>query len=136
MSTSRVLRTSLAVCALATLPLSTSFALDNVPAPRAEIPFANHGGIRDWSADRDKGLWVQGLNRQWFYATFMGPCDGLNFANSIGFDTHPMGTFDRWSTVIVPGRQRCVISSLTPSDGPVTKQKAREAKEDSAKTDA
>jgi hypothetical protein len=134
MSTSRVLRTSLTVCALAILPLSTSFAIDDAPVPRAEIPFANHGGIRDWAADRDKGLWVQGLNKQWLYATFMGPCNGLDFANSIAFDTRPMGTFDRWSSVIVPGRQRCVIAKLTPSDGPVAKHKASEVKEESPKT--
>jgi len=123
MNTSRALRTSLAVCALATLPLSTSFAIDETPAVRAEIPFANHGGIRDWAADRERGLWVQALNKQWYYATFMGPCNGLNFAHSLAFDTRPVGTFDRWSTVIVPGRQRCVIQKLVPSDGP----KAEEA---------
>jgi hypothetical protein len=118
MTTSRALRTSLIVCALASLPLSTSFAIDPTPAPRAEIPFANQGGIRNWTADREKGLWVQALNKQWYYATFLGTCNGLNFANSLGFDTRPMGTFDRWSAVIVPGRQRCAIQSLVPSDGP------------------
>jgi hypothetical protein len=125
MSTSRVLRTSLAACALAILPLSMSFAIDNAPAPRAEIPFANHGGIRNWTADRDKGLWVQALNKQWYYATFMGNCMGLNFANSLAFDTSPLGTFDRWSTVIVPGQQRCAIQSLVPSDGPPVAKKEK-----------
>jgi hypothetical protein len=118
MNTSRVLQTSLAVCALAALPLSTSFAIDDQPKPQAEIAFANHGGIRDWTPDRDKGLWVQSLNRKWYYATFMGNCFGLTFANSLAFDTRPMGTFDRWSSVIVPGYQRCSIKSLEPSDGP------------------
>jgi hypothetical protein len=130
MNTARVRQTSLIVCALAILPLSKSFALDDAPAPRAEIPFANHGGIRNWTADREKGLWVQGLNKQWYYATFMGPCNGLNFANSLAFDTRPAGTFDRWSTVIVPGQfgQRCTIQSLVPSDGPpVASRKAKEA---------
>jgi hypothetical protein len=118
MSISRVLRTSLAVCTLAILPLSTSLAIDQNPKLQAGIPFANHGGIRDWSADRDKGLWVQSQNRQWYYAEFMGNCFGLNFTQSLAFDTRPMGTFDRWSSVIVPGYQRCTIKSLMPSDGP------------------
>jgi hypothetical protein len=128
MSTSRVLRASLTACALAFLPLSTSFAIDNAPAPRAEIPFANHGGIRNWAADREQGLWVQGLNKQWVYAKFMGPCNGLDFANSLAFDTRPAGTFDRWSTVVVPGRQRCTIQSIVPSDGPPIAKARQKAK--------
>ena len=57
--------------------------------PRAYIPFANHGGIRDWKADRDQGLWVQDVHRHWYYAKLMGPCTGLDFAETIAFDTHP-----------------------------------------------
>lgn len=91
--------------------------------PQASIAFANHGGIRDWQADRDRGLWVQDVHRNWYYATFMGPCFGLNFANAIGFDTRPMGTFDRFSSIIVPREGRCVVQSFVPSDGPPRKLK-------------
>ncbi len=84
----------------------------------ASIPFANRGGIRDWQADKDRGLWVQDAHRTWYYAKFMGPCIGLNFANSIGFDTRPIGTFDRFSSVFVPGTGRCTVQSFTVSEGP------------------
>ena len=91
--------------------------------PEVSIPFANHSGIRDWVADREQGLWVQDSHRSWYYAKLMGPCIGLSFANSIGFDTHPMGSFDRYSSIVVPREGRCAIQSLTPSDGPPSKQK-------------
>jgi hypothetical protein len=94
--------------------------------PETAIPFANHGGIRDWQADRDKGLWVQDAHRRWYYAKLMGPCFGLNFAQSIGFDTHPMGRFDKFSAIVVPGSGRCTVQSLTASDPPKSeKERAR-----------
>jgi hypothetical protein len=93
-----------------------SFAATTVP--ETAIPFANNGGIRDWEADHDKGLWVQDVHRRWYYAKLMGPCIGLNFAQSIGFDTHPMGRFDKFSAIVVPGSGRCTVQSLTASDPP------------------
>jgi hypothetical protein len=94
--------------------------------PEIAIPFANHGGIRDWAADHDKGLWVQDAHRRWYYAKLMGPCFGLSFAQSIGFDTHPMGRFDKFSAIVVPGSGRCTVQSLTASDPPKSeKERAR-----------
>ena len=91
-------------------------------APDVSIPFANHGGIRDWAADHDRGLWVQDVHRQWYYAKLMGPCIGLPFAQSIGFDTHPLGRFDKFSAIVVPGSGRCVVQSFTLSGGPQPKK--------------
>jgi hypothetical protein len=99
----------------------------STPIPDASIPFANHGGIRDWAADRDQGLWVQDTRRNWYYAKLLGPCFGLDFAWSIGFDTRPMGTFDRFSSIVVPRQGRCMIQSLSPSEGPPVKHKAEKA---------
>lgn len=96
-------------------------AAASTPTPDVKIPFASHGGIRDWEADRDRGLWVQDVHRNWFYAKFMGPCIGLNFAQSIGFDTRPMGTFDRFSAIVVPGEGRCQVQTLTQSGAPAAK---------------
>ena len=98
-----------------------AFASEAVPAtPAASIPFANHGGIRDWKADRDQGLWVQDVHRQWYYAKLMAPCTGLNFAQTIGFDTHPLGRFDKFSAIVVPGPGggRCTVQSFTLSGAP------------------
>ncbi len=85
------------------------------PLLEASIPF---GGIRDWQADRERGLWVQADSRAWYYGRFTGRCNGLNFATSIGFDTRFQSSFDRWSTVFVPGYGRCLFQSFTRSAGP------------------
>ncbi len=99
----------------------TAFAAPTSP-PRAYIPFANHGGIRDWAADRDQGVWVQDIHRQWYYAKLMGSCIGLNFAQSIGFDTHPLGQFDQFSSIVVPGNGRCAVQSFTVSAAPPSRK--------------
>lgn len=88
----------------------------------AFIPFADQGGIRDWEADGDRGLWVQDVHRQWYYAKLMAPCIGLNFAERIGFDTSPLGRFDRFSAIVVPGGHRCTVQSFAPSGAPAAKQ--------------
>jgi len=95
------------------------FAVSALAAPNdgARIPFANAGGIRDWEADHDRGLWVQDTHRRWYYASLRGPCVGLHFATTIAFDTHPMGTFDKFSSIIVRGG-RCTVMTLEPSAAP------------------
>ena len=55
---------------------------------------------------------MQDSRRHWYYATFMGSCPGINFANTLAFNTQPMGTFDRWSTVIVPRQGSCALRSV------------------------
>jgi hypothetical protein len=43
-------------------------------------------------------------SRKWYYAQFLGRCVGLNFATAVGFDMRAQSSFDRWSSVFVPGR--------------------------------
>lgn len=114
---------SAAVKVLALLPFGSAIAATSAPAGEQSIPFVNHGGIYNWEADKDKGVWIQDNHRRWFYATVMGPCPGLNFAQSLGFDARPMGSLDRFSALVVPGWGRCPIQSLTPSEGPPKKRK-------------
>lgn len=113
----RCYRMWLITAAAAFAPAGTVLA-DTAPAEKkveASIPF---GLIRNWQADRDRGMWIQGNNRKWYYAQFMGPCLGLAFANTVGFDTRNPSSFDRWSSVFVPGYGRCPIQTFTPSEGP------------------
>jgi hypothetical protein len=90
---------------------------------QTSIPFVQYGGIRDWKSDRDQGLWVQDIHRRWHYAKFMGHCPGLAFATTIAFDTRPIGTFDRFSSVLVSYGTRCALQSVTASEGPPRKKK-------------
>ena len=121
------LRPAIALAALLLAPLCASGA-DTQDArdtsleyTEASIPFVDHGGIRDWHADGDRGLWVQDIHRNWYYATLLGPCIGLDFATAIGFVTRPPGSFDRFSTILVPREGRCPVVSFVRSDGPPQK---------------
>lgn len=108
----------LLLTALAGSGLARAAGASDSTTPQASIPFVSHGSIRNWQADRTRGVWVQDARRNWYYAKLLGPCIGLDFATRLGFDTRPMGTFDRFSTVVVPGEGRCTVQSLTQSDGP------------------
>jgi hypothetical protein len=115
---------SLLLAALASGALQAEEGSASTTAPEASIPFVQHGGIRDWEADSNRGVWIQDLHRNWYYAKLMGPCFGLNFATKLGFDTGPMGAFDRFSSIVVPREGRCAVQSFVASDGPPRKQKA------------
>jgi len=84
------------------------------------IPFVNHGGIRDWAADGDHGLYVQDAHNRWYYASLMSPCTNLPYAEGIGFETRGVDTFDKFSSVVVRG-QRCPVTDLVASAGPPKK---------------
>lgn len=134
----KTLRAALTVAALAVVPVASSLAAENVKPESGgkdvSIPFANHGGIKDWQADRERGLWVQDVHGKWYYASLMGQCIGLNFANTIAFDTRPMGTFDKYSAIIVPRGGRCTVQTLAPSGAPPKKQKVASAEQPDAKS--
>ena len=126
-----MLKTRLALSlGIALLAAASVASASETITPKAYIPFANSGGIRDWKADRDQGLWVQDTHRQWYYAKFMAPCTGLNFAQTIGFDTHPLDRFDQFSTIYVPGvgGGRCAVQSFTVSGAPPSGKAKADAK--------
>lgn len=101
------------------------------PAPQASIPFANHGGIRNWKADGTRGLWVQDNANRWYYATLLGPCSGLDFAHALLFDTGPDGALDVHSAIRLRDgpsvNQYCPFKSFVASEGPPPKKKRKEA---------
>jgi len=92
--------------------------------PEARIAFANHGGIDDWQADGDRALYVRDIHRRWYRATLLGSCIDLPFAQHVGFVSEPTGAFDRFSAIVVRG-QKCMLTSLTASDGPPSKAKVK-----------
>ncbi len=107
--------------------LGTALAAETPRAasPEVSIPFVGMGSINDWRADRRQGLWIQDTHRQWYYAKVMEPCNGLDFAQTIGFDAHPGGTLDRFSSVLVPHEGKCQLTSLVRSEPPPKKVKPK-----------
>jgi hypothetical protein len=93
----------------------------------AQIPFVNEDGVFDWSAPNDNTLFVEGQDGEWYQATMMGACQGMSFANRIGFDTGGLDSFDRFSNVLVNG-QRCPVQALTRLPGSPLSNKAGRTK--------
>ena len=127
------LRTIATLClATAALGLATA-ASGEEPAPKAaatpakpreaRISFANEGGIRDWQADGDRGIWVQDNHRHWYYGKFMSPCTGLQFVYAVRFKTGAAGELDRFGAVRARDTGNCTFTSFTESEGPPKKPK-------------
>lgn len=95
-------------------------------AKDAAIHFADNGGIYSYQADSNHELYIQSRDRTWYKAELIGPCDGLEFANGIGFKAEPGGDFTKFGDVIVNGRS-CKVGSLMAIEGKPPK-KADKAK--------
>lgn len=96
----------------------------------ASIPFVNlDSTIRTWQADGQDGLWIQDARKQWYYARTYGYCEGLEFASRIGLKTGTLNTLDRFSSIIVPGYDRCALKSLVKSDAPPKGKRHEEVSE-------
>jgi hypothetical protein len=119
MSDIHLSRSALIGAAMLVGTLLTPLASHAAPTSSARIPFADLGGISNWKGDGDRGVYIQARDRKWYYASFMGPCAGLQFRNRVGFVTEPGGDLDKFSSVIV-GDQRCYFHSFAPSDAPST----------------
>jgi hypothetical protein len=133
-----LLGAALANAADETATRSTTAAAATAPGKlplgqEGSIPFANRrDGIFNWQADGDKGIWVQAPSRQWYYGKFLGPCLDLPWANSVGFNTEPNGEFDKFSFVEIRHHEgglgeRCQLTSLVTSSGPLTAKQRKAA---------
>ena len=86
--------------------------------PRAvSIPKAyGSSRLQDWFVLDSRHLIIEVTGGKKYKATLMNACTGLRFTDSIGFST--MGPFelDKWTTILLPGGERCYIKELTPYD--------------------
>ncbi len=108
------------------LPLSAAAADEPVNEPRAlgvesSIVFPSDSSIRNWQADRSRGIWIQDRRRDWYYGTFAGYCRDIDFAQAIGVETRGAGRLDRFASILVRG-ERCPLTSFVTSEGPPSKK--------------
>ena len=113
------------------LPLSAAAANEPAKEPRAlgeeaSIVFPSDSTIRNWHADRDRGIWVQDRRGDWFYGTFAGICRDIDFAPQIAVDTLGVNRLDRFATIIVRG-ERCPLTSFVTSAPPPSKDHKKPA---------
>jgi hypothetical protein len=116
------------------LPLSAAAAA-NEPSKEARalgvessIVFPSDSSIRNWQADRDRGIWIRGRGNDWYYGTFAGFCRDLDFAQATGFETRGAGRLDKFASIIVRG-ERCQLSSFVTSAAPPSKAERKAARE-------
>jgi len=107
------------------LPLSAAAADEPQKAPReigaeASIAFPGDTTIRNWRADRERGIWVQDRRGDWYYGLFAGICRDVDFAQAIGFDTRGQARLDRFATLLVRG-ERCPLVSFVNAEPPPSK---------------
>ena len=119
----RKLALSLAVLLL---PLSAAAAIEPAEEPRAlgaeaSIVFPSDSSIRNWRADRGRGIWIQGPPRHWHYGTLPRFWRGGDFAQAIGVETRGAGRLDKFASIIVRG-ERCPLTSFVTSAPPPSKR--------------
>jgi hypothetical protein len=92
--------------------------------------------IRNFEADGNNGIWIEDHRRRWYYGSFLGPCQGLNFSQAIGFDTGGLSRFDKFGKIVTHD-DICQLNSLVTSEKPLPrKERMRLAKEATAKSKA
>lgn len=117
------------------LPLSASATAEPAPAPaketralgvEASIVFPSDSTIRNWRADRDRGIWIQDSRRNWYYGTFAGICRDIDFAQTIGVETRGAGRLDRFASIVVRGESCPLTSFVTSAPPPSKRDKAKD----------
>jgi hypothetical protein len=108
----------LAIGVLAYLSYQQAPAVKDAAGTLAAAPSVHRADMRNWLADGERGLWIQGGDTEWFYARFSAACHGLNSTNSLAFDTGASGDIDRTTSVILPEGGRCKMQTFAPSAGP------------------
>ena len=121
--TANVLAASAAFAGDDPAPPPAAAAAAPEPAAEVQIPFAKHS-IWNWQVVDDKTVLIQDQGRRWYKATLFGTCVNLSFANQIGFDSSPGGTFDKFSAILYRG-QRCPLRSLITTSSPPKKSKPK-----------
>lgn len=88
------------------------------PAGRAVIDFAQfRGRIKDWRAVGNDAILIQDSSNNWYRADFMSRCQGLPFAETIGFVTDATNQIDRFSSIMVR-HERCWFRSFQRVEEP------------------
>jgi hypothetical protein len=67
--------------------------------------------------DPHQGVYIRDYRGRWFYARTRGDCPRLNFNARTRLIASPGGYFDNRSAIVADG-WRCLVASVTTSDGP------------------
>ena len=99
------------------LSLAMAGVIGAADLSQSSIPFADHGGIVDWRVVDEKTVLIESQQRAWYKATLLARCVDLPFAQRIGFESNPDGSFDKFSAIQYRD-QRCALISLVKTAAP------------------
>jgi len=68
-------------------------------------------------ADPQRGVFIRAYDGQWYYARVQDSCSRLTRSAALRFEPSPGGYFDQ-NSALRAGGWRCLIASVTLSDGP------------------
>jgi|GEM_PF-6739251 len=107
-------------------PEANIMVIEKKPKP-VSIPKAyGSSSLWDWFVLDNRHMVVELNNGDKYLATFMSPCNGLRFTDTVAFETSGPFELDRWTTIHLPDGERCFVKDLTPY---------KEAQKDSNKAD-
>lgn len=109
-----------ALIAAALLGAASAHAAAPATGPETRVP--RMASFLEWVADGSRGLYIRADNGRWYYARVQDDCPSLHANIALSFQTAPNGDLDRFSAIRAEGR-RCLISSVTASDGPPSRQR-------------
>ena len=80
--------------------------------------------IRNFEADGDSGIWIEDIQRRWYYGVFKGSCSRLERARGIGYDTGGLTKFDKTSTIFVDD-DFCELTSFVTAEKPLSRKERK-----------
>ncbi len=87
--------------------------------------------LYNFEPDDDRGVWLEDRQRRWYYASFIGPCQGLNFVHTIGYEMRGSSHLRRSSMILVDD-QKCQIDSLVTAEKPLPRKEREKARQTAA----
>lgn len=103
--------------AAALLSAAAAPALANTSETPPEVRIRHIGRLLETVNDPRRGVYIRAENGRWYYARTRDDCPRLTATARLGLIGNPGGHFDRNSAISADG-WRCLVSSVTESDGP------------------
>ena len=111
-----IARLTIAAAALASLAAPALAASSGGPAP-GETRIRQIGSRLEIVPDPRQGLYIRDYRGRWFHASTQGDCPRLTYNARLRLIASPGGYFDNRSSIVADG-WRCLVASVSPSDGP------------------
>jgi len=98
----------------ANAPDHNVMVIEKKPQPVSVPKTFGSSRLWDWFVLDNTHMVVELDSGKKYVATFMGPCHGLRFTDSVAFETSGPFELDRWTTIHLPDGESCFVKDLMP----------------------